>query len=307
MRRYLPYLLLTISLTPVAPSFAQSPAPPPANIPVIDDLAFVRNFPSKLGDLLEKEAVPEGKTLQEQWRGAEGKTLSLTPVTKQTTSSNHYATTVDSVGVIASIYHCGKCDKWHRGSAATCWVANAEGILVTNAHVFDEAAKQRAFGVIFRDGTVRPVTAILAVDRTADIAVFQINPGDGPLSPLPLGTDAAVGANVHVISHPDGKFFTYTHGHVSRYFLMRRQIGEKNPPVFMGITADYAKGSSGGPLLDDSGAVVGMVSSTSSIYYGNPQDKEKRGDLQMTLHNCVPGFALRQILHGTTTPQNATH
>ena len=35
----------------------------------------------------------------------------------------------------------------------------------------------------------------------------------------------------------------------------------------MGVTAEYARGSSGGPVMDDAGNVIGMVSSTNSIYY----------------------------------------
>ena len=38
----------------------------------------------------------------------------------------------------------------------------------------------------------------------------------------------------------------------------------------MQITADYARGSSGGPILDREGNLVGLVSSTSPVYYDSP-------------------------------------
>ena len=63
----------------------------------------------------------------------------------------------------------------------------------------------------------------------------------------------------------------------------------------MSITADYAKGSSGGPVLNPAGEVVGMVSSTQSIYYESDNGQPK-GPLQMVVKNCVPVDAVKQLL-----------
>ena len=65
----------------------------------------------------------------------------------------------------------------------------------------------------------------------------------------------------------------------------------------MSITADYAKGSSGGPVVDDAGHVVGMVSTTESIYYGSRANdpKDPKGPLQMVVKNCVPVEAIRHL------------
>jgi S1-C subfamily serine protease len=147
-------------------------------------------------------------------------------------------------------------------------------------------------GVCDREGKTYPVLEILAADKAADIAIFRVKADD--LAPLALGSPAEIGSGVRVISHPDRRFFMQTSGEVSRY---HQQPARKNQPatVWMNITADYAKGSSGGPVIDDAGKVVGMVSSTQSIYYESNNGQPK-GALQMVVKNCVPAAAIRALL-----------
>jgi S1-C subfamily serine protease len=61
----------------------------------------------------------------------------------------------------------------------------------------------------------------------------------------------------------------------------------------MSITADYARGSSGSPVLDDSGAVVGMVADTRSIYY--TIDHGAQQNLQMVVKECVPSASILKL------------
>ncbi|MBT3890365.1 MAG: hypothetical protein HOF72_07045, partial [Planctomycetaceae bacterium] len=62
----------------------------------------------------------------------------------------------------------------------------------------------------------------------------------------------------------------------------------------MFITADYAKGSSGSPVFNSLGEVIGLVSSTESIYYTQTNDVQK--NLQMVFHNCVQGQAVLSLI-----------
>ena len=83
-----------------------------------------------------------------------------------------------------------------------------------------------------------------------------------------------------------------TKGDVSRYYLSRTK--NMTAPR-MAITADYAKGSSGAPVLNSEGEVVGMVSATNSIYYTKVRGQNQ--NLQMVIKSCIPVEAIQKLLN----------
>jgi S1-C subfamily serine protease len=110
---------------------------------------------------------------------------------------------------------------------------------------------------------------------------------------LPLAREAApVGAPVFVMSHPDNRFYLLSAGFVARHVLWRTEAGDE---AFMTITADFAKGSSGCPVLDERGAVVGIVNNTESIYYDD-DGRKKQTDLQMVVKNATPSWAVQSMI-----------
>lgn len=180
---------------------------------------------------------------------------------------------------------------------ATAVVLTADGVCVTNFHVFwellDPAAKLNpADSVIFvatEDGRAYPITEILSFNKAADMAFFKIDTRGDVLTPMPLGDDLSAGANVHLLSNPEGYPYAYTHGRVSRTIAL-------NPgdPFSrrMEMTADFAKGSSGGPIMDDRGNMVSMVSSIRAIYFSNQPPYH----LQMNVKLTIPVSSLRRVI-----------
>ena len=148
--------------------------------------------------------------------------------------------------------------------AGGAFVIAEPGICVTSLHVAREKTS-RGFCAMTRDGRVFPVRAVLAFDPVNDLAILQLDlPSEVVLPVLPLARERApIGTPVFVMSHPDDRFFLLSTGHVARHTLWRTDAGAE---AFMTITADFAKGSSGCPVLNENGAVVGIVNNTESIY-----------------------------------------
>ncbi len=163
-------------------------------------------------------------------------------------------------------------------------VLTADGVGATNYHVFEQDTAETMV-VATRDGRVYPIKEMLAASRADDVAIFRIDAEN--LTPAPVRPDAPVGTPAWVISHPARRFYTFTDGMVSRYFQVRHQ-GQAVP--MMSITADYARGSSGAPVFDDGGNVIGLVARTESMY-DSVEDRVQR-NLQMVIKQCVPARSL---------------
>jgi serine protease Do len=250
--------------------------------PVVDDAALTKALTDSIVAFTKDEKGPTADALATSLKKAP-KTLALAiPEGAADTKPE------DSIFVIATVYDCGKCDEWHLGGTASAWVLTEDGIMVTNHHVL-AGAQGAAMGVCDKDGKVHRVVEVLAADERNDIAVFRVDAKG--LKPLRIAPPAKIGDEVKVISHPDSLFFSHTFGRVSRYHKL--PMGARSPgAVSMSITADFAIGSSGAPILDARNGVVGMVVSTRNIYY----NAEAQENLQMVVKDCVPVAAIAEMI-----------
>jgi hypothetical protein len=101
------------------------------------------------------------------------------------------------------------------------------------------------------------VDSLVAIDASADLAVLKIPGLAAP--PLKLGQseDVAVGDAVYAIGNPEGLEGTFSEGIVSGI----RTIGADK---LLQITAPISPGSSGGPVINGRGDVVGVAVATFS-------------------------------------------
>jgi S1-C subfamily serine protease len=186
--------------------------------------------------------------------------------------------------IVSKLYKCGRCTHWHSGSA-TGFPLTRDGVFATNHHVAAQTEGQ-ILVVMDGQGKIYPVTEVLAGDKDSDVAILRAEGAE--FRPIPLGEPAKIGSNVHVISHPDGMFYYYSKGMVSLYDRLKG----KPRMEWMAISADYARGSSGAAVLNDSGEVVGMVASTITINY----NREKETNPQMVVGLCAPVEAIRRLI-----------
>jgi S1-C subfamily serine protease len=183
------------------------------------------------------------------------------------------------------------------------FVIGETGICITSLHVARETSA-RGFCAMTRDGRVFPVREVLAFEPVNDLAILQLDvPAGAKLPALPVALEPVpAGTPAFVVSHPDNRFYLLSTGHVARHTLWRTEAGEE---AFMSITADFAKGSSGCPVLDERGAVIGIVNNTESVYYDD-DGRKKQTDLQMVVKNATPSWAVRAMLDSTTKPTALT-
>jgi S1-C subfamily serine protease len=195
--------------------------------------------------------------------------------------------------VLGEFYRDPKTKETEFSVAAGAFVISEAGVCVTSQHVAKDR-NSRGFVAMTRDGRVFPVREVLASDPLNDVMIFQLDlPAGVKLPTLPLAAaPAPVGSPIVVMSHPDDRFFMLTTGMVARHTVWREAGGDV---AFMAITADFAKGSSGCPVLDERGAVVGIVNNTESIYYDD-DGKRKQLDLQMVVKNATPSESVRKLI-----------
>jgi putative serine protease PepD len=146
------------------------------------------------------------------------------------------------------------------------FLIDRDGRIVTNNHVVAEAANGSRIRVVYSDG--RRVNAVL-VGRSPsyDIAVIKAS-GAGSVQPLELGDSAQVqvGEPVLAVGSPLGLAGTVTEGIVSaqnRPVVVTETTDADAPSAYINALqtdAPINPGSSGGPLVDAGGRVIGVNS-----------------------------------------------
>jgi S1-C subfamily serine protease len=272
---------------PVAPEPAVAPAS--AKPVVIDDIQFSRRLEVEANKLFEAGKTTPIKDLIAQLKHDRCDVELAVPSSQHLSAADVYARCKDSVVVMGALFKCEKCGRNHCGGASG-FILSESGIAVTNYHVVNNP-KNLTLVAATADGKVYPIKSVLAANEANDVAIVQID-GSG-FKPLPIMANVPIGSDVFVISHPDGRFYTLAAGIVARYGTMMHGRNRRTP--ILQITAEYARGSSGGPVLGNDGSVVGMVASTVSVYYND--DHSKQEDLQMVVNECVPAAQILELIN----------
>lgn len=130
----------------------------------------------------------------------------------------------------------------------TGFLVSTDGAIMTNYHVI---ATGNVAVVKFADGTVLPVDGVLATDKFHDLAVLKIHGKTFQTLTLGNSDQLQVGEEVVAIGNPLGLELTVSNGIVSG-------IRTDEEDKLLQITAPISRGSSGGPLFNMSGEVVGI-------------------------------------------------
>jgi S1-C subfamily serine protease len=141
-------------------------------------------------------------------------------------------------------------------STGTGFVLDREGRILTAFHVIQD---KNEIDVILSNGS-RLSARLVGTAPRLDIALLEVDASEEELFPLPLGNSRAleVGQKVIAIGNPIGLHNTLTVGVVS---ALQRSVGDtaiELEDALIQTDAAINPGSSGGPLLNSAGEVVGI-------------------------------------------------
>lgn len=227
-----------------------------------------------------------------------GITLDLAkPVSKEQTAHTLYEKAKSATVITGVAYLCPRCENVHL-SESTGYIIDPEGVVITNYHVaatyafMKDGNKPKGFVARMADGRTYAVKAILVSSKKNDLAVLQLDTHGDVLPALSLADSAEVGDKIYVLGHPKGIHYFFSQGNVNNKYL--EEVGEGNNKFFremMSVSADYATGSSGGPVMDIYGNVVGTVANTRMFLHS-----DMNAGVQMVLKNVVPVESLWNLI-----------
>lgn len=129
----------------------------------------------------------------------------------------------------------------------TGFFVSSDGALLTNFHVISGASSILAKTPT---GAVYFLKNLVATSESDDVAKLQFIATDVPYLTLGSSLKAVEGQRVLVIGNPEGLEGTVSDGIISAFRSGRSMIQ---------ITAPISPGSSGSPVLDETGQVIGMA------------------------------------------------
>ncbi|GAA3392598.1 S1C family serine protease [Cryptosporangium minutisporangium] len=183
------------------------------------------------------------------------------------TTAQVYQTLLPSIVLIQASGGSSDVDPDARTAARTALgtgvVANASGVILTALHVVEGA---RSISVTFADGS-RSTASVVQSDPALDIAVLAPDGLPDVVVPATLGGGAAVGDDVVAIGNQLGLADSTTSGVVSG---LNRTVARSGAAALRGLIqfdAAVNPGSSGGPLINARGEVIGII-----VALANPTD-----------------------------------
>ncbi len=152
------------------------------------------------------------------------------------------------------------------------------GLIVTNFHVIERGRRIEA---VLSNERRLEIAGVMATDEDNDLAVLKVD--SGPFPALSLGDSASVeaGERVVVLGNPRGLAGTLSEGIVSNVWKDEMLPHGKRGTALQ-ITAAISPGSSGSPVMNLDGEVVGVA--VSQVLGGQ------------NLNFAVPSQAVRELL-----------
>lgn len=135
------------------------------------------------------------------------------------------------------------------------FIIDKDGLIATARHVIGDG---RDFAVELMGGKIVPVTEVYASTNRLDLVVFRVDAKELEALPLSDDIETAQGREVVAMGHPKGMRNSMAGGIVSGH----QDIEDVR---MLQLAMPIQPGNSGGPVLDRTGSVVGIVTLKSSV------------------------------------------
>ena len=156
-----------------------------------------------------------------------------------------------------------------------------DGEIVTNYHVVEGATG--GYANLVGQKTKYDLQRVVAVDRERDLVLLKIAPSGAPALRIGDSDTVQVGDPVYAIGNPLGWEGTFSQGVISGVRWL------DNQELFQ-ITAPISPGSSGGPVLNSTGEVIGIA--VSAVQDGQ------------NLNFAIPANYLATLLESSTSSES---
>jgi len=134
-------------------------------------------------------------------------------------------------------------------SQGSGFIVRSDGRVITNYHVISNAKDIK----VKVGSKILPVEGIVHIDKESDIVILKAEGKNYPTVKLGDAQKAKVGEKVYVISSPMGFENTISEGILSGIRELSSDI------TLLQITAPISQGSSGGPVFNKDGEVIGVA------------------------------------------------
>lgn len=224
-------------------------------------------------------------------------------------------------------YKCEDCKAWHTDLAGG-YPVTADGVIATCLHVAEPLpeVKEGFMIVVDTKGNVFPVTSVIAANKAMDSCLLR---AAGTFVPLPLNDQVRPGDAAYCLSDPLGYNGYFSEGMVNRFYRMPDEEGTPDELLRLNVSTDWAPGSSGSPVLDQCGNVIGHVSTIAALTEEPEEEAEEQPDFktspadgkkleeapaeedayapgtQIVLHEASPARAVMQLAKAATAAAEA--
>ena len=143
-------------------------------------------------------------------------------------------------------------DNWRNSASGTGFVV-APNVVATSYHLIEDLVPRNTVGrALLPNSKAYVAVTVLLSDPTHDLMIVGFNTSNAPSLKLIDPGRLEIGSRVYALGNPEGLSWTITDGLYS------------GPRVFGGVTklqisAPVSHGSSGGPILNEQGEVVGVL------------------------------------------------